>query len=150
MNLQLNGIKFTNGDFFGNLDFLMNFRLGSLSKHMRFLWFLSVSFGNIYDPAIVLTLYCNCFVLVNEILTSTNNYIDNNNINNDTLLLKLIENSKSKLKQFKDSRNVYLKHWQVLGNKYGYWNNISNQKQVQHILYFWVKTQAVKFINNNT
>ena len=97
MNLQLNGIKFTNGDFFGNLDFLMNFRLDSLSKHKRFLWFLGISFINIYDPAIVLALYRKNFVLINEILASTNNYIDS----------------------------------------------------TKYRLYFWVKIQAEKYINNN-
>ena len=97
MNLQLNGIKFTNGDFFGNLDFLMNFRLDLLSKHKRFLWFSGISFVNIHDPAIVLTLYRNYFVLINESLTSTNNNIDS----------------------------------------------------TTYILYFWVKIQAEKYINNN-
>ena len=93
----------------------------------------------------------------------TNNGIDGiGGIDASSLKLKL---KKSKLKKFKESTNIYLEHWETLGNKYGYWNNILNQKitipdDINHsddelagttyILYFWVKMQAEKYINNQT
>ena len=118
-------------------------------------------FINIHDAAIVLRLHCNFFRFINEIETRTNHGINGiNNINNDASLLKL----KSKLKQFKDSRNVYLEHWEILHNKCGHMKNISNQKitipdDIHHgndelagttyIMYIWVRVNTEKCINNN-
>ena len=69
---------------------------------------------------------------------------------------------KERYLKLKKSSNEYINHWQSLGIKYGYWNNIINQKitipddinhsddelaGVTYMLYFWVKMQAE--INGN-